>query len=223
MRDITVLTVLVVPFALVAVAPAVADFTVPDGLNYPWTRGATANSAYAEWDRFTSPTGPSAPDVGQFDTGLGLGAPAWDVYDTSGTSFITGGGNIYSFSAPTNIHAVIPGYDLGGSHATTVLFQLRTQGTEVDPASVNIGGILPVETAELHRESLGGFGGYLVDTLFRFELTGSALSYGLRFDALESSMSTDRVAIDTFTTLVPAPGAGALAGLGLLTAARRRR
>lgn len=208
---------------VVTATPAMADFVVPNGSNYAWTRGVTANSAYAQWESFTSPTGPNTPDVGSFAGGTLPGsAPAWNVFDSSGGSFITSGGNIYSFSVPSNMHVVAPNFDLGASYTTTVLLQIRTQGTEFLPSSVNIGGVAPVETVELLRQPLGGFGGFLVDTLFRWEIAGNAASYEIRFDASGSSMSTDRVAVDTYT-FVPAPGAAALLALGGLVAGRRRR
>ncbi len=209
--------------AAAAVSSARADFITPDGVNYSWTRSASAGSTYAQWEAFTNAAGPNLPDVGSYVGGdLPAAAPAWDVFDSSGLSFVTSGGNIYSFSGATNIHVVVPGFDSAAASSTTLLIQIRTQGTEFDPASVNIAGVAPTETLELHRESLGGFGGALVDTLFRWELPGNALSYELRFDAAGSSMSLDRVAVDSFVN-VPAPGAGALLAMGVLMAARRRR
>ncbi|HYF13986.1 MAG TPA: hypothetical protein VD971_02810 [Phycisphaerales bacterium] len=187
-----------------ALAPrAFGSFVAPDGTNFPWTRGSTPNSAYALWEVFTSPAGPNAPDAGVYVGGsLPAAAPSWNAYDTSGQSFVTGGGNIYSITAPTSIRVIAPNFDLGDSQTTTVLLQVRTQGTEILPSSVHIGGVAPVETVELSRQPLGGFGGFTVDTLFRWELQGNAVSYEIRFDAAESSMSLDRVAVDTFTTPV---------------------
>lgn len=187
--------------AVSVLVPSVhADFVVPNGANYSWTRGSTVHSTYAQYEVFTAAAGPNAPDVGSFAGGaLPAGAPSWNVYDTSGQSFVTSGGNIYSFAAPTSIHIVAPNFDLGASHTTTVLVQIRTQGNEFQVSSVNIGGAAPTETTELLRQPLGGFGGFLVDTLFRWELSGNALSYEIRFDASASSMSLDRVTVDTFT------------------------
>jgi hypothetical protein len=204
-------------------APALADFVVPDGTNYAWTRGVTANSTYAQWERFTTTAGPNTPDVGAFAGGTLPGsAPAWNTFDRNSFSFITGGGNIYSPSGIVAPQVDIPSFDLGAGYSTTILLQVRTQGTEIDPASVLIGGVAPVQSTELFRQALGGFGGFLVDTLYRFELPGNAAGYTAQFQALGSSMSLDRVAVDTFT-VIPAPGAAALLAVGGLVASRRRR
>lgn len=177
-----------------------ADFVVPDGSNLPWIRGSSSNSAYAQWEAFSSPGGPNVPDVGSYTGGvLAPGAPAWDAFDSSGQSFITSGGNIYSFSAPLNMHVVVPSFGRGVGFRTTVLLQVRTQGNEVLPSSLSIGGVAPAESRELSRESLGGMG-FLVDTLYRWDLPGNAASYEVRFDASDASMSMDRIAVDTFAS-----------------------
>ena len=80
---------------------ASADFVTPDTATYGWDRGSTAFSTYAEWNVFTSPSGPNMPDVGSFVGGtLPATAADFNVSDNNEASgsFITGGGNIYSFS-----------------------------------------------------------------------------------------------------------------------------
>lgn len=221
---------------------ALGDFMVPDGLNVGWVRGVTSRSSYAQWDRFVAPAGPNPADVGSYTAGLPVAAPAFDVVDTSGSSFVTSGGNIYSFAAPLNITATVPGFGLGPIFDTTILLQVRTQGSEIDHGTVRFvtsaGDVAPAEQLELFRGSAGP-GGFIVDTLYRFELSSSWLTNTIKFDASESSMSLDRVAIDAWThyssvggtsvkidgaTSVPVPGT---AGVGLvcagLAAARRRR
>ena len=83
---------------------------------------------------------------------------------------------------------------------TTVLVQIRTQGNEADAGSIRLNGVIePVEITELFRETVGGpFGGALVDFLVRFEVDGNAAAYDVTFAAAASSMSLDRVAVDTF-------------------------
>lgn len=226
--------------AMSSASAANADFVTPD--SYGWSR-ESENSFYAEWEFFESPTGGNTPDVGMFPTSLPTGWSAPDVVETTGTGFITGGGNIYSFSAPTEFEVSVPNYDLGRRpFGTTVLVQMRTLGSELDYETIQIGGISPIETTELNRTDVGGgFGGALVDVLFRFELLGNSADYLIEFEAAESSMSLDRLSIDTFATSllstrsvgssirassfgpVPAPGtACALASLGLIATRRRR-
>lgn len=203
---------------------ASADFITPDTITYGWDRGVTPLSTYAEWDVFTSTTGPNAPDVGAFVGGtLPPAASDFDVFDTGGVSFITGGGNIYSFGGVVSPQIEFGGFDLGAGYVTTVLLQVRTLGTEIDQSTLLLNGSIAATSAtELDRVALGGFGGFQVDTLFEFNLSGNLDSYVINFDALGSSLSLDRVAIDTFT-VVPAPGAAALLGMGGLVATRRRR
>lgn len=220
-------------------ASAHADFVTPDA--FGWQR-ESARSTYFEWDDFASALGDNSPDIGMFPTPLPTGWIEPDVVETTGTAFVTSTGNIYSFSAPTEFEVAFPNHNLGRkSFDTTVLVQIRTQGSEVDTESLTIGEYAPVETTELDRISLGGSaGGYLVDTLFRFEVTGNVDAYLLEFKAIASSMSLDKLAIDTFATStvltgpfsgtttgtsgpVPAPASVTLLGLGAVASWRRRR
>lgn len=209
--------------ALALTSTAMCDFVVPDGTNVPWTRGVTANSAWAQWESFTSGSGPNAPTDGSFAGGtFADGAPAWNAFDTGGFGMAIGSGNLYAAGGPLAVQIDVPNFGLGAGATTTVLLQIRTQGTEVDLSSVNIGGVAATEVTELQRVALGGFGGFSVDTLWRFELAGNASAYSIRFNALGAHMSLDRVSIDTFTQ-VPGPGAALLGALGGLAAPRRRR
>lgn len=219
----------VVASALLAgiVSSASADFIVPDTGTYGWDRGSSAFSTYAEWDVFASPAGPNAPDVGSFVGGTLPGSAAdFNVFDAGAPdsgSFITSGGNIYSFSGVVSPQIEFGGFGIGPGNFTTVLLQVRTLGNEVDMDTVRLNEtIAPDEIVELDRVTLGGFGGVQVDTLFTFQLDGNLDSYTINFDALGSSMSLDRVALDTFT-FVPAPGSAALLALGGVLASRRRR
>ncbi|MBK7404878.1 MAG: hypothetical protein IPJ41_09655 [Phycisphaerales bacterium] len=177
----------------VAGSQALADFTGPG--DYGWSRG-DANSTYFEWDYFSSSSGGNVPDVGQFPDPLPEGWTAPDVVETTGNGFVTGSGNIYSPFGPTSFDITVPNYNLG-SGSTTVLLQIRTQGTELDYPMVNLGGDAPVDTVELYREDLGDFG-FLVDTLFVFEVSGNASEYLITAPSVESSMSLDKIAVDTF-------------------------
>jgi len=208
-----------------AASSASATFIVPDVGTYGWDRGTTAFSTYAEWDIFTAPAGPNSPDAGSYIGGtLPVTAPDYNAFDANGSSnsFITSGSNIYSFSGVVSPQVDFGGFGLGSGNFTTVLLQVRTLGTEIDLSTVLLNGtIAPSSVDELERVSLGSTGSQ-VDTLFRFDLVGDLDSYSINFAALGTSMSFDRVSVDTFT-FVPAPGAAFLLGLGGLVVSRRRR
>lgn len=208
----------------VAVGQASAEFVTP--AQFGWNRG-DANSGYWAWDRFASLAGAS-PDVATNYAGPGNGAI------TSGTgqgTFLTSGGNYYNVFGITGLVGSVPNFGLGAGSGTTLLLQVRTVGTEIAPATVlvtPVGGVATaaVETRELFRQNLGGApgspgSGFIVDVLFRFTFSENASGYGFSFAAAEGSMSIDRVSVDTFA--IPAPGAGALLGAGLMALARRRR
>lgn len=178
---------------------AAADFSPPAG----WTRGSELTT-YQQWDVFTSVAGSPAnlPDVGLFNPNAPSGA-GLNAYDSSGAGLITSDGNIYSFSAPTDIHATIPSYSLGAAYTTVVLAQTRSIGSEIAYAQVNIGGTAPVASNELFRAVFAGpFGDTVtVDHAFTWVLSGSAASYTLELPGSAASMSFDRLAVDTLTEL----------------------
>lgn len=200
--------------ALFAVSLLAVPVASAAPLSPTWTRGS-GTTTYEAWDIVTSAAGPNAPNT---PTGGAIvdAAPynpngTANAFDTSGQSCVTGGGNIYSFAAPTHIDVVVHEYGLGDGYATTVLFQTRTQGTE--PFYTGDGGyrltytdatgshtILPVDAAELDRQALGEFGGDLVDYAAVFDLPGSPTSFTISLDASDSSMSFDRASVDTIVT-----------------------
>lgn len=194
-----------------------ATFVLPS----EWSRG-DANSTYQEWDVFSSPPGlpgPFLPDIGVSNPN---GAPGLTEvsYPASG-SLITGSGNIYSFSAPTSFEITIPNFNLGDGYTTTVALQTRVLGTQIDPATMLIGGVAP-SVVELLPDPAAGS----VETLWQWELPGNADKYVIAFGSAESSMSFGAAAVDTYATVVPEPSTLALAALALtaltVPALRRR-
>jgi hypothetical protein len=158
-----------------------------------------------------------------------------NVFDTSAPdngAFITSGGNIYSFSAavtprieiPNNIDGVA-GNNPDGT--TTLLFQLRTQGSTPDLSQLLLtdpisGTIVPATSVVVLGSTPAGMGGTITDRLLTFTVPGNADLYTFNFNTGGSSVSLDRIAIDTYWNPVPEP---ACLGLALLfvTAVRGRR
>jgi hypothetical protein len=170
-------------------------------------QAATDLTTYQRYEVFTAAAGPNTPDVANINpTGTA------NVYDTSGQSFITSGGNIYSFSAPTFIEAILPNYGLGANYTTNVLLQVRTLGALMDTTSVklisysgNASNPYPTATAItptsqqllLNSPDQSGFCGTDQEWAFSFSVAGNAASYKLAFNATASSMSLDQLSIDS--------------------------
>jgi hypothetical protein len=198
-----------------------ADFVVPDGVNVPWIRGTTANSAYAQWESFTTVAGPNAPDVGHSAVGSLPNLSAFNVSASGTGASVLGSGNIYSGGSAMSVTITVPSFVVDPSNPTILLLQTRTQGTEINPATVLINGVAPTQVTELSRVSLGPQGA-MVDTAWRWDLPTSASTFTVTFaGASPTFLSLDRVAVDVFT--VPTPGAGAVLAFGALAAVRRRR
>ena len=212
-----------------------AALTTPSQWQRPMSdvQASAERTTYQEWNLFGTPAGPNNPDVAEVNPNPGAGpnASKANVYTTSAGGFVTGGGNIYSPTAALVFRADVPGEGLGSGFTTTVLFQVRTLGSELSHDSVRLTyddgtqRTIPfVARQELERIALGGqFGGSQVDTLYSFALPYSPESFTILFDAAASSVSLDRVAIDSFAApTVPEPASAAvLAAAGLL--GRRRR
>jgi hypothetical protein len=184
-----------------------------------WTRPASSAQAtsdrttYQSYDVFTTAAGPNTPDIANINPNGTANA-----YDTSGGSFITSGGNIYSFSVPTLIEATVPNFGLGSGFVTNVLLQVRTLGSVVDTNSIkliaysgNAGNPYPTATAIapasqqllLDEPDQSGFGGTDQEWAFSFSIAGNAASYKLAFNASASSVSLDQLSIDTQAARLP--------------------
>lgn len=191
--------------------------------------------------------------TGVANTMLGFGGPAGSVWTTINAaglpnafnsdpaaianSFLTSGGNIYSPTAivspritiPNNIDGVA-GNQIDG--VTNFILQIRTLGLPdlssfrlTDPVSGT--QLTPVSSAvELGTLSFNnGFGlSTYYDHLVRFQAAGNADVYQIDFTTAETSLSLDRIAVDTFftPTSVPEPTSFALLVLASAIAYRRR-
>lgn len=214
---------------VVSGSAAQAAFVLPS-----WAR-LGANTTYQGWDVFTSPAGPNAPNT---PTPAIVDAAPFNTYGTanvtesSGTSFVTSGGNIYSPTSAITVQTTIPNPGLGAGYYTEFLLQFRTQGNEFDFSTLTINGVaantLPgFLVTELIRTPLGGFGGNLVDTAVTVAVPGNASLYTIGFASAASSTSFDRLSVDTATLVgavpVPEPASLALVGLGAVALMARRR
>ncbi|MGP1272763.1 MAG: GC-type dockerin domain-anchored protein [Phycisphaerales bacterium] len=170
-------------------------FVAPDG--YGWER-TDAMATHHEWDDFVSASGDNAPDIAASPAVVPGSATQPTVVETSGGAFLTTTGNIYSINAIVSFLVEVPTFTEPGG-TTEVLLQTRTQGREIDPLTITANGVAPVEVVELYRLVLGPddiFGGSLVDALWRFEVP-NASSVTIEFEAEDTSMSLDRLSVDT--------------------------
>lgn len=190
------------------------------GLTAAWSL-ADPDSAYAEWNVFDSYPSDASPDVGSF----GLGSAS--VTENTGAAFLTGGGNIYSFSAATDFTVDLAGISMGGGGSRSVALHFETLGTSLDPASVTltVGGTtyLPDISSLLYSQALGGFGGAEEERVFIWNSVPDG-PYTFDFNASGSSMSLSRFAEYASPAAAPEPHELVLLGLSLagLSLARRR-
>ena len=180
------------------------------------------DTTYQEWNVFSTPAGPNAPDVANSN----INGTA-NISESSGQSFVTSGGNIYSPTAVTFLTVTVPDFNLGSGYVTNAVVQIRTQGTPVDTASVLFNGFAAESATLLHTEPLGGFGGNLEDWEFVYTgLLGNIAVDTITFHGSGSSMSLDRVSVDTQAVAVPEAGSLVFGGIALATVVgmiRRRR
>lgn len=237
--------------AATACSMAQADFFAPTVWARPTTTGT--NATFQGWETFSSTTGPNAPQPvpGPAFGGAGTWSPmnpggvanAFDSNAPGNGAFITSGGNIYSPTGLVAPRAFIPNnIDLtagtNNNGWTTLIVQLRTQGSFLDLESGRINGtVAPVSAVITYNQAAGGgFGGTIRDYWLQFQLPGNADSYQFDILPLGTSVSFDRFAVDTIwnptagsqeeaflepppASAVPEPAAWAMMGLTGLAAA----
>lgn len=215
-------------------------------------------SEWSEWRVFGPPGGPvpadMAPDVsgapGQSVNGAPItttGGPLLNL--VAGQSFITSGGNIYSFGTPQAWSIQdSPAYvdPLLGVFVDRVTVQARTDGSVLDPGSMilqwtdalgNTGTAMPGVQQQIFfdQQSFPVPGGGLATSttegnLWSWDLAGLGVSsYELLFNTGDnSSVSLTNVRIDSLGALdaaaaIPEPGRVLLLGLAAAAGLLRRR
>jgi hypothetical protein len=197
---------------------------------------AAAFATYQAWDVFTAvgagnanlPNPPGAiPDPPRVDLSPANPNGTAAVFETTGAALVTGGGNIYSPFARVAMRAEVPNYALGAEYLTHVLLQIRTQGTDLDLASLAVNGVPASTLADYSHQAVYtaslGAAGSLVDHKFEFTLAGNGALDAITWTTLESSSSQDKVSIDTLAVRVPEPSSVLMlmVGAGLLCRWRR--
>lgn len=173
-----------------SISPLAAQFIIPE-----W-RGSEETS-HAEWDVFTvAKFAPNKPDIVADDAIL---------ICTTSSAFMTSGGNIYSFQAA----AFFQIDDFTGFPIRNVFLQMRTLGSGVDAAAARLIATgadgetvthLPTRILVLSEEELGGErGGVGTVSTLQWDLQETPVSgiYTILFNATESSLSLDKVSLET--------------------------
>jgi hypothetical protein len=177
---------------------------------------------YADWDVFGA-ISDSTPELS-----FGLGSAS--VTETTGTAFVTGGGNIYSFSTATEFTTTLSGAEAPIDGTRTVIARFKTLGTILadDSVLLTVGGVeyAPTSFDLLYDVALGGMGGNDQEKVFVWESVPDG-AYTFNFEASGSSMSLGRYATyASEVTPIPEPSTCVLFGVSsalVLYMVRRRR
>ncbi|MBG83522.1 MAG: hypothetical protein CMJ40_03125 [Phycisphaerae bacterium] len=200
---------------------AMAGFTVENFSDYY----GQENTMYGAWDTFTNAN--NSPNFA--DNGGNMGF-AGQVFNFSGTGFITSSGNIYDASSPLNIHQYLT---LDGVDITNAHVNVSTMGSVPDFESVLFQAVTStgesqfLDTSDVSmnfQQEIPGMGASL-NMSWSFDLSGIAgdvttLAFILK--AAGPHMSLDAMSLDVAYS-IPAPGALALLGLAGMAGRRRRR
>ncbi|MGE9270571.1 MAG: hypothetical protein ACQKBU_07190, partial [Verrucomicrobiales bacterium] len=189
---------LILIYLLAASSFAAAQFITPE-----W-RGST-DTEHAEWDIFTSASEVNTPDVAS-DT------PSNDasLLCTTPSSFLTSSGNIYNFQSATSFQID----DSSNYSIRSIFIQINTLGTALDTETARLippdaegpdDILYPVNIYTLSEETLGGeFGGTGVTYAIQWDLSDHPITaggtYSILFSSVSSSMSLDKVSLDTSST-----------------------
>ena len=197
-------------------ATSIASADLINPLEPTW-RG-DANTAFAQWDSFTSADGgPNAPEQGS----------GWNLFNFGQGAIIAGSGNLYGAAGALNIHVYPAAAPLFNMQEAVVNIAYQGNPIDIDGMQAYVGeagsGTYVSGTAELRDQSTGGFGG--ATWAVSFDLSNVAFGFqslSFFFDSGDlANSSLDAISIDVLGSAVPAPGA--IMALGLLGVTRRRR
>lgn len=206
-----------VAFAAITVATSVASADLINPLEPTW-RG-DANTAFSQWDSFTSADGgANAPEQGA----------GWNLYNFGPGAIIASSGNLYGAGGALNIHVYPAAAPLYNMQEAVVNMSFAGNPIDVDNVRALVGtaedGTFVTGVSEFRG---GGGGGFAPQTYaFTFDLSNVAFGFqslSFFFDSAgESNSSLDAISIDVLGSAIPAPGALALFGMAGFAARRRR-
>lgn len=179
---------------------------------------ALPSSEYAGWETFTTASGLNSPDKAGSDALATL-------QQHHVNAILTGGGNIYAGPSPT-VGSYTVSYD-GSGPVGEVVFQIRTNGLELDYGSIGLDyGSGPIAATRTELENVPGSfgpGSVNVTSSWSWNLTGlNATDFTINFNAAASDVSLDAARLDV--AAVPEPETWALlSGVGLVAFAIWRR
>ena len=207
-------------FAIAAIlsitAASAADLVNPD---IPSWRG-DSNTAYAQWDSFTSADGgPNAAEQGS----------GWNLYNFGSGAIIASSGNLYGAGGALNIHVYPAAAPLFGMQEAVV--NISFAGNPIDTSNVRAyvgeaGSGTYVDASSASQ--VGGGGGGFAPVTWAFTYDLSAVGQGFQglsffFGSELANSSLDAISIDVRGSAIPGPGALALLGVAGIGARRRRR
>ena len=177
----------------------------------PW--GASTLTEFAGWNVFNAYPTDTTPEV--------AGSGAASVTETTVAAFLTGGGNIYSFAAPTNFVASLN----GSAGLFDVYLRIATIGTLALPTAT-LNGTSATSVIGFDGASGNPMGGGEQELYWKWSNFTGASTYTFNFGASGSSMSLDQLSLATVAVAaVPEPSNYALfvTGLGVMGFVARRR